>query len=147
MDIAMDAFVVNGHYTVCARRSVAACRGETSGIDNKRGTDFMADRNMGVTVNDAMGLGKHGIHPVLDIVSRTSCAMTEAEQIPLYSEESGFGQGLSGNVTAHVATDRMYFLALKSIEDGHFCQVPGVNDHIAIVECSMNILLEVFVYF
>lgn len=142
MNSSLDTIFGYRYNAVCAGRTVAACRRKTSRIEDKRRADSMADRNMGVTVYNTVGLREHGIHPVFYIMSCPARTMTKTKQIPLNGNAPGFGEWLSGYMATHVPADRVHFLSLEGAKDRYFCQVTGMHNHFAIMECWMNILLE-----
>jgi hypothetical protein len=118
----------------------AALKG--SRIDEKDAPGPMADRLVAVTINNTVGLGEHGPDPFFNGVPRAPGTMTQPDAVVTHRYQLAVWQELLVFSVAHIAMDRMDFLAAEGLEDGDIREVSGVEDDGTFRKDSVNLSAE-----
>jgi hypothetical protein len=104
----------------------AALKG--SRVDEKDAAYPMADRMMGMAINNTVGLGEHGPDPFFNGVPRAPGTMAQPNAISTHRYQLAVWQELLVFSVAHIAMDRIDFLAAEGLKDGDVSEVSGVED-------------------
>ncbi len=118
---------------------------ETAGIDKKNIAIAVADRLMGMAIDNAVRLGKYCPHPLLDIVSRAG-TMTDADYLVFNLNHSSIGELLLDGHIAHVAVDGIKYFGLKYLKYNQAGYIAGMENHLTIVECLVKVILKPLIY-
>jgi hypothetical protein len=126
-------------YSVCSRGAIRAGRLEGAWVEKEGMTMTMADRPMGVAINDAIGFRENVPQRLFNVRTLVG-AMGKADGEATKSKEVLFGKtGANGSV-AHIAADRMDGFAGKGIDDTRSSEITGMDDDIAGMETGTNLL-------
>lgn len=124
---------------VCSRGSIRAGRLEGARVEKEGVAMKMADRSVGVAIDDAVCFREEVPQRLFDV--RTSVgAMGKTDGEATKVKEVLFGKtGANGDI-AHVAANCMNGFAGKGIDDGHPSEVTGMDDDIAGMKTGADLL-------
>lgn len=109
-----------------------------TGIDEESLAQGVVDGDMGVAVDDAVGLREEIPHPFFHGLS-DPCPMAEPNTKAVDLDQLGMGQGLSDRGLTHIAMNGMDLFSCKGVQDGEIDKITGMEDDGAVSECLMDL--------
>lgn len=116
---------------VGTRSTVTPCSLERPGVNEEDCTNPVADRVVGVTIDDAVGLREHCPGTFLYGVTGAPGSVEQTDAIAAEGDQLAVRQMLPASHIAHVAVHCIHFFAGEGVENGNVGEVSGMEDDVA----------------
>lgn len=118
---------------------------KAAGVDEENIAMAMADRLMGMAIDDAVGFRKHGPYSLLDIMTWTG-AMADTDYLVFKLDQLLLGKLPLHGCIAHIAVDGMQYFALESFEYLHAGNISSMENYLAVAKGAFKVILEPLVH-
>jgi hypothetical protein len=124
---------------VCSRGAIRAGRLEGAWVEKEGVAMTLADRPMGVAINDAVGFREDVPQRLFDVRTLVG-AMGKADGEATKVKEELLGKSGANGGIAHIAANSMNGFAGKGIDNGGPSNVAGMDDNIAGMKTGADLL-------